>query len=233
MTTHVKTEELTIQQIESYVGSEYPLVYLYTSEEQKTLDMIKCVAIEMDKGLIFTFDAAAGLQCWYGANEEQVAKHRDEIKLKPRSDIKRASDYITNHLLDCAAFVVLLDPHHLFQDSGAIRIVKNLINKISQEELNITIFAISPVLIIPAEIEKETVLIDIPWPTKQEISEILDAIVIKRGTNPLPPLRNKFVEALSGLTAAEVKHLILYCLSTDNNKNILVEHDVGELTPSV
>lgn len=73
--------------------------------------------------------------------------------------------------------------------------------------------AISPVLTIPPEIEKETVVIDIPLPSRSEISKILEDFFDITGFHGVSEtLRSKFIEALNGLTDIEIGNILQLCI---------------------
>ena len=59
---------------------------------------------------------------------------------------------------------------------------------------------------VPPELEREVTTISLPLPTRDEIGEILDGILVKNANVPRPTNSENLVEAALGLTAFEVEN---------------------------
>ncbi len=222
-----KGEKETIQDIQDYIAAGYPLLYLYTTEELKTLNMLKQVAFNTDASLIVTFDTSNGLQCYYIKDEpdDSLQKIEKQLNVAKRDTIEKAIKFIIENIGEIKSFVIFKDMHNVFNQE-ITRMLKNLLYIIKTEQKPINILFISPILHIPTEIEKEVVTIDIPLPTKEEINNILEEFIFTMGISISDLLKGKFIEGLNGLTETEISNLISYCCIDEVN---LTETDLNTI----
>ncbi|MGD0282357.1 MAG: AAA family ATPase [Dissulfurispiraceae bacterium] len=203
-----KNKQSMIEEVVTYVSADYKLLYLYTSEELKTLQILKEVAKETDFKRIYTYDIVNGLQC---DEDKQLRYHQNKDE---RTDIFKTLDFIIRNI-DVKSFVVFKDIHSLFQtDQRLVRAFKNCINELLEQgdDSKINIFLVSSVLYIPTEIEKEVTVIDIPLPSRGEIEKTIIEMLTKINVNIGEGLKVKLIEALNGLSETEVNNVINYCL---------------------
>lgn len=163
----------SIENISTYVFfTNYRFLYLYTTEESKTMQILEDVAEETETKKIYTYDIVRGLQC----EKDKKLKYR---KKEEKADIYRTLEFITDNI-EGKSFVIFKDIHSLFEtDPRLVRAFKNCINDILINQIPVYLFVISPVLHIPPEIEKEAVVIDIPLPSRDEIKKILNEFLGK------------------------------------------------------
>lgn len=217
----------TIGNIKNYVDAYFPLLYLYTTEELKTMEMIKEVFDETDEAKdMFTFDIADGLT-WYEGKTPYSETYQQHLEANRRKTLENALTYIMQHVK--SSFIVFKDMHHFFQSGPHLtRIFKNFLNENIERDRKRIIpaprtrnyfFILSSVSLIPPELEKDIVLIDIPLPTKQEIEHILNA----KRQNIGEILSYRLIEALSGLTETEINNVLDYCCVEDGK---LDENDI-------
>ncbi len=192
--------------ISTYVASDYKLLYLYTSEESKTMKILEQVARETDTQRIYTYDIVKGLQC----KQDKKLKYR---KKEEKTDIYKTLEFIADNI-EGKSFVVFKDIHSLLDsDHRLARAFKNCINDILNNHIPVNLFVISPVLHIPPEIEKEAVVIDIPLPSRDEIKEIVNRFLEKNNFHGVSEiLKSKLIEALNGLTEIEVQNILQFCV---------------------
>ena len=209
----------TTQEIKSYIRTDYPILYLYTVEERKVMDMIESIAEENDTW-IYTFDACDGLQCIRGKDQGLTLPGA----ASKRKELSAALRYVSENIT-CRAYVVLKDPQHLFvREEMLVRALKNCLFKIQDKPINFMI--VSSSLHVPPELDKETVVIDVPFPTREEIMKILDAVLEEHQITPGEAVKERFARALNGLTEEEVRHLVHYCVVDDG---ALSEQDIEKI----
>lgn len=205
-----------IEIVSTYVNSGYKFLYLYTSEESKTMHILEEAARETETQKIYSYDTAKGLQC----KGDKSLKYR---KNEEKTDIYKTLEFIVNNI-EGKSFVVFKDIHGLFAaDHRLARAFKNCINDLLINHIPVNLFIISPVMYIPPEIEKEAVVIDIPLPSREEIKKLLIGFFEKTGFPAVNErLQEKFIEALNGLTETEVMNILSYCVQDGeiNDKDI-------------
>lgn len=201
-----QTRKETIEEISTYIAADYKLLYLYTSEELKTLQILNEVARETETQKIYTYDSVKGLQC----EKDKRLKYR---KNEEKTDIYWVLDYIEKNIED-KSFVVFKDIHALFSiDQRLPRAFKNCINELLLKHIPAHLFLVSSVMHMPAEIEKEAVVIDIPLPSREEIKDILNDFLMKTGFAGVSEgLKEKLIEALNGLTEIEIENILKFCV---------------------
>lgn len=213
--------EMIIHQISNYIFAGYKFIYLYTTEELKTLEILKGVAEETETEKLYTFDPVRGLNC-------ELDKRLKYRKREERQDVFNILEYISENI-EGRSFVIFKDVHTLFElDRRVPRAFKNCLEDILTGGLPITLITISPVLQIPPEIEKDAVVIDIPLPTRDEIKKILEDFFERSSFHGVSEiLKMKFIEALNGLTEIEARNIIQLCVQdgdiTDSDINTVIE----------
>jgi AAA+ superfamily predicted ATPase len=223
MNQAIKDKEGIIGEIVKIVSAAYPIIYLYSSEETRTMDILKEVAVKDGADLIFTFDIADGFECIWssGKAESYRKKHEKQFSLKKRLTLDDTVTYVNLNITE-KSYIVFLDMHIQFQNNPAyVRKFKNMIKELSDKPVNI--FLLSPVLNIPVEIEKETITLEIPLPRQHEVRNILERFLETYGLNPSEILKAKFVEALNGLSEYEINHLLNYC----NSDGVINDDDIN------
>ncbi|MHB1697498.1 MAG: AAA family ATPase [bacterium] len=201
-------KQKTIESIITYVSAGYPLIYLYTSEELKALEIIKQAAVNSSprRNKIYIYDIAKGMYC--------IDDQDERLSIDNRTDILDAINFIEDSI-DEPSFVIFKDIHKLLEDDKTVRAIKNCVYK----NTDATVFVISPVLTIPKELEKESVTFDISLPERDEIKSIFEEFTEKDSYKFSETSKNKFIEALSGLSEFEIKNILNYCLVKDGDIN--------------
>lgn len=189
-----------------YLKAGYPFLYLCAAEEVKAqalvLDAVKSTSIQR----VYGWDMQCGLQCLYG--EDRF------LKTRPREKIGETICYIEEYKGGKAVFIFKDLPLLLRNDPELVRRIKNLIRKIVSG-LKAQLVLISSAILIPPDLEKETAVIDVPYPSKTEIANKFDIFCKDVKAVPSKLLRSRFIEALNGLTDLEIENLLSYCISDD------------------
>lgn len=211
----VKDRNWVKNEVVKFVESGYPIIYLYTFEELKTLNVLEEAAKEIDVLSIFTYDLAQGLMCFYSSDSIKKKRYDKNFEISQRISLDEVQNYIFKNVSE-KAFFIFKDAQMIFKaDNSNVRIFKNIIFQGIRESRFFSFHLISPELAIPQEISKEVALIDVPLPSRKEINAILQKFIERFNIYLTEPLKMKFIDALNGLNENELSRLINLCLQDD------------------
>lgn len=183
--------------------ARYPILYLVSWEEQRVADALKDVAARLGKQIYFW-------ACTSGFDSESLNTD-DGQKLGNALDRVISSP-------DRAIFV-FKDLHAFLEDRTVIRKLRDVANHLRRSYK--TLVLLSPVLKIPAELEKEITVIDVPLPEQEEMAGILRKFLDAVSNNPSihiemdDALFERVVKACLGLTASEAENVLAKALVAD------------------
>ncbi len=199
-----------VQELDTLVRARYPLVYLVTSEEQR----LEAVLGELAQGhgtALLGWSLARGFRRLDGgkaAREDGREPVRDPIAAL--SHIEKLAD---------PSLVVLKDFHPFLSDPAVVRSVRELAHALKATYT--TVILLSPLLVMPPEIEKEVSVLDVPLPTYRDLLELLKEIVevVRRNNRARVELNrdeaDELVRAALGLTLAEAESAFAKAIATD------------------
>jgi SpoVK/Ycf46/Vps4 family AAA+-type ATPase len=183
------------EELHVLVQAQYPLIYLVTSEEERTERAIAHVAQMKPAKRLFIWTVTHGI-VEYG-QPRSVTQHNT---VSPEAAIewvvrqKEPGIYVFKDL-------------HPFIDSPAVtRWLRDAIA--SFKETSKTIILMSPVQQVPVELEKEVVVLDYPLPSMTELNEVLSTHLEEhRGRRLTTDAREKLLKAALGLTKDEAERV--------------------------
>ncbi len=181
-------EELNI-----LIQAQYPLIYLLTHEEERAERVIAEMAQCKPAKRLFTWTVTRGIS-EYGQNSYQQGTIAAEAALKEimRSDPKEPAIYIFKDL------------HPFLTHDVTIRCLRDAIAAFKNTQK--TIIILSPVQVVPVELEKEIVVLDFDLPTLKEIEEVLCQQIGQVRMRKIPQeAKEKLVRAALGLTRDEAE----------------------------
>jgi AAA+ superfamily predicted ATPase len=209
-----------VQELDTLIRARYPLVYLVTSEEQRLEAVLGELAQAHGKALL-AWSVTRGfrrLDAGKGVPEEAGKEPiRDPVAALAR--IEKLSE---------PSLVVLEDYHPFLSDPAVVRAVRDLARALKATYT--TVFLLSPVLVMPPEIEKEVSVLDVPLPTYRDLFELLREIadVVRRNHRARVELTrddaDALVQAALGLTMAEAESAFAKAIANDGR---LSRDDVG------
>lgn len=206
-----KLDELIIEK----ARAGYPALYLISSEDLRCQKEIKKAAETLKRGLyLWTFGTGLvkdGSRVVISGTEDPV----QVLKLLAKSDWSTPAAAGRTGSRGSAtenekAIVILRLFNHFIKDPMVQATLLDLTMEFKQK--NRMLIILTPVLDLPAEIEKEFALIETPLPTKQDLELVLDGII--NGTKltgnevPSPEIRKHIVESAMGLTTSEAENAI-------------------------
>ncbi len=111
--------------------------------------------------------------------------------------------------------LIFKDVHHFLEDPKTIARFKELVNRINGNE-DFTIVFLSPVVIVPKELEKFITIVDIDYMTFEEIrAEIVNFIKSQGLPMVADSLLDELAMAFKGLTKFEIYNLLALAYSDD------------------
>ncbi|HEX9923811.1 MAG TPA: AAA family ATPase [Anaerolineae bacterium] len=202
MSTLQRVDELNI-----LTRAKYPIIYIVSWEEPRIEDILRQVAIDRRKKLY-------GWTLTNGITPLDVVQAQS---VDPSTrDPLNALDFVANS--DEAAIFVLKDFHPYLDDSRGgrdypviIRRLRDITNQLKESRK--TLIILSPLLRIPADIEKDITVLDYSLPTLEELELALDRVV--RSAREIAGVqlkmtddhRERVLNAARGLTCIEAENV--------------------------
>lgn len=193
------------KRLENKIRAGYGIISIDTTEETRTLSILKEIAISVEENL-YQWSITSGLTCLSnGKDREQID---DPIDL-----IKRI---VSSH--DDAIFV-MLDPSPFLKDPVFLRTLKD---HIKDFESGKTLILLGTGIDIPIELKHLVSAISSPLPTKDELRKVVTEISCTNEKEVDDDKMEKTIEALAGLTF-------------DQSANAVAESivETGDIDPAV
>lgn len=193
-----------VQEIETLVRARYPLLYILSWEETRVQEAISVMAARRHKKL-YEWSLSSGIVP-AGASI-QLARHRNA----PTRDPLLALDQVID-LVEPAVF--LFKDFHPFltrTNHAVIRKLKEIALHLKNSHK--TVIFVSPILELPAELEKEVTVLSFPLPTREELAALLDGIAqeVRESGQAVVDLeeggRERLLQAALGLTWGEAENV--------------------------
>lgn len=191
----------------SYINALRPVIYINHFDHHIAEKLIESVA---DGAKCFTYTNAGIF------SDKEIIETHDSSLVAFLDDILAQKDYATKdnpkHI-----FIILKDAHQYldskspFYNPKCIALLKRIAETTMFENgVYITTFLVSPVLVLPKEIEKMITIFDIPFPDAEEVATIIadytDSFHISIDEN----VRNELIVSFKGLTEFEIRQILNY-----------------------
>ena len=196
-------------ELETLIRARYPLIYVVSWEEQRVASEVARIAAKLGKG-VFEWSINTGLVPKGTGIESQ--KHRDTASQDPLVALDKALEHID------PALYVFKDFHPFLkgQNMSVVRRLREV--AFSLKSTFKTIVLVSPMMEMPAELEKELTIVDFDLPKKQHFGQMLNRIIEEVKSNPKLKVsldngqREQIVHALLGLTLSEAENVVAKAL---------------------
>jgi SpoVK/Ycf46/Vps4 family AAA+-type ATPase len=185
-------EELSI-----LIQSQYPLIYLVTSEEDRAEQEIMAIAAqERFQRRVFSWTLTRGM----------VEHSANGTAPQPQTTPPQPALEFAMRQRDPGLFI-FKDLHPYLKDGGSAEVVRWLRDAVASfKGTDKTLILISPVQAVPIELEKEVVVLDFALPTMGQIDDVLSAqLTQSRGSQLSTEAREKLLKAALGLTRDEAQ----------------------------
>lgn len=199
----------TQEKISRYMDAGFPILYVNTFEEIKeTEEIIEAAGYRK----VLEWSYASGLSLY--KQGELQNEHKGELAKLPLDVVVEQLLMPEIYKLD-GTTIILKDVHHYLEDAKTIALLKQMVNRINGNE-DFTIVFLSPVIVIPKELEKFITIVDIDYMAFEEIrAEIVDFIKLQELPMVADSLLDELAMAFKGLTKFEIHNLLALAYSDD------------------
>lgn len=135
-------------------------------------------------------------------------------------------------------FIVLKDIHHELENSPVHwnAPLLSMLERIAEDNLyrekyRCTVFIVSSQLTIPKELENYITIFDVPYPTKEEIGDIVSSFVREMEIHPEQEVLDRLSVSLRGLNEFQIRQILTLayqdggCLDAEDERLILKEKE--------
>jgi AAA+ superfamily predicted ATPase len=197
-----------VEELDVRVRARYPLLYLVTSEEQRLEAILAGLAETHGKALL-GWSISRGFRRLGGSRAGAVPEGAKE-PLAALAAIEKLSE---------PSLVVLADFHPYLGDPAVVRALRELAHALKSTYT--TVVLLSPILVIPPEIEKEVSVLDVPLPGYRDLLQLLKEIVgvVRQGNRARVELdkhdADQLIKAAQGLTLSEAENAFARAIAAD------------------
>lgn len=163
------------KELELLVRARYPLIYLVSAEEKRMNEITLQLARDVKRDL-YRWTVTEGFEKISGQPGDQKSPldfggqvAEDQSTRKPLG----ALDYVAGQ--QGSGVFVLKDFHRFLEDPPVVRRLRDLVLSLRQSAK--TILLEGPVLKLPTELERDVRVVDVPLPTGEELSELLQSFL--------------------------------------------------------
>ena len=191
-------------EIETLIRARYPILYIITNEEMRVQNLLVEIAAKRQKK-VFEWTYSNGIVP--AGTSIQSQKNRNASTKDPLAALDQVIEQVE-------PAIYLFKDFHPFLTKNNFAIIRKL-KDIAQHLKNSfkTIVLISPVMEIPAELDKEITVINFPQPTKEDLGAMLDKIVAEVSDRKQIQIdldeqgRDRLLQAALGLTLGEAENV--------------------------
>ena len=184
-----------MKELEILIQAQYPLIYLLTPEEERAESVLASISKLKPQRRVFVWTVTRGI-VEYG-NPRSITQHNTQ---SPQPAIQWVLDQKEPGLF------IFKDLHDFLDNTEVKRWLRDTITGL--KGTNKTIILMSPVQVVPVELEKDIVVVDFPMPHMKALEKILnrqlEEISVRPGSVP-PETREKLVKSALGLTLDEAE----------------------------
>ena len=190
-----------------YCDAYYPIVYIDTYEDAKT-----------DSIIAEAFKRGYNVEEWNGATGHCDFKNKNSFYGKPKPLEDTLRDLLVQRKLN-KKILVLKDISEYFKQPNIVALLKQIAYKISTGCFESSmIIIVSPVVIIPSELEKYITVINQEYLEYNDITRLINDFIAEQGAKPVSSeLIEQVAVALKGLTEFEINNILALAYSTNGD----------------
>jgi ATP-dependent 26S proteasome regulatory subunit len=191
-------------EIETLIRARYPILYIITSEEMRVQNLIVEIAAKRQKK-VFEWTYSNGI---VPAGASIQSKNTRNASTK---DPLAALDQVIEQVEPAIFLFKDFHPFLTKNNYAVIRKLKDIALHLKNSYK--TIILISPVMEIPAELDKEVTVINFPHPTMEDLGAMLDKIIEEVRNHKQIEIdldgdgRQRLLQAAMGLTLGEAENV--------------------------
>lgn len=190
-----------------YCDAYYPIVYIDTYEDAKT-----------DSIIAEAFKRGYNVEEWNGATGHCDLKNKNSFYGKPKPLEDTLRDLLVQRKLN-KKILVLKDISEYFKQPNIVALLKQIAYKISTGCFESSmIIIVSPVVVIPSELEKYITVINQEYLEYNDITRLINDFIAEQGAKPVSSeLIEQVAVALKGLTEFEINNILALAYSTNGD----------------
>lgn len=190
-----------------YCDAYYPIVYIDTYEDSKT-----------DSIIADAFKRGYTIEEWNGATGHCDFKNKNSFYGKPKPLEDTLRDLLVMRKLN-NKILVLKDISEYFKQPNIVALLKQIAYKISTGCFESSmIIIVSPVVVIPSELEKYITVINQEYLEYNDIMKLINDFIAEQGAKPVSSeLVEQVAVALKGLTEFEINNILALAYSTNGD----------------
>jgi hypothetical protein len=200
-------------ELEILIRARYPILYVVTSEELRVQGVVIDIARKRQKK-VFEWSCSTGIVP--AGTSIQSQKNRNPATREPLAALDQVIEQVE------PAIFIFKDFHpFLTRNNHAV------IRKLKEIALHLknsfkTIVLVSPTVEIPAELEKEITLLNLPLPSREDLTQLMDRILTEVRQHRQVEIalddegRERLLQAALGLTLGEAENVFAKIIVRSN-----------------
>lgn len=209
-----------MQELDILIRARYPLIYLVTPEEDRALASLVATVDSQSFKPIYVWAVTQGFRLYNRLGQAVPSSSPGQFAQSIPGTIspEAALDFATKRTEP--TIFVFKDLHPFLDSPGVVRWLRDAVSHYRSQRLEQTIIILSPVLRVPAEIEKDVAVLDFQLPNIQEIGTVFDRIYYDKRFNSEDPeplssdTREVLLRGALGLTLDEAEKVYTRALIT-------------------
>ncbi len=213
-------------QFRTYVSNlfkaRFPYLYISTWEEERAISAIRAVC--EDKLLIktprtvFTWSLTTGI-----VGDSQPGKEETKAPLKALEFVEKFEEPAVFILKD---FHIYFGAQGRLPDFQVIRKVRDILSSLKQSPRPKNVVFLSPILVLPTDLQKDVTVVDFDLPSFEEIKSVLDEMIAaNRGSGRIimdldSDEEERLAKAALGLTLQEAENAFARAMVQDGRLDI-------------
>lgn len=180
--------------LEDMLKANYPLIYLATTEYNRTLQYVRRTA-QSNNFKFFTWDCINGLEKHENVNGEM------KVDVVQKYDDKDILEHITRNPENSEKEIYFLEDYHkYFRDGNRVVMLRKLAEKMKFYDKHVLM--VGPFVKLPDELEKFVTILNVPLPDRSDLEKRLE-VVLGKGNVINEDLKKFHIDSALGMTDME------------------------------
>jgi len=204
--------EKVINDIENSISSNIPLIYIETEEHKRGMLIIKDIAEKLSINNLLSWSEFTGI---IDINkEEEVSKE---------TNFKKMIEFVSKEKRK--SLLIIKNLHNFMKDDENVSALLGMIDDITQKDLPIIIITLSTIMKIPQDIAQYVNYFELPYPTREEITVMLDKTLQDNNMDLDKVTKSFFIESLNGLSEDQVLLMIYSAIGKAFYENRFIDNN--------
>ena len=182
------------EDLKDMLKANYPLIYLSTTEYNRTLQYVRNIA-HVNDFKFYAWDCVNGLE-----KHEKINKEITVSTVEKYDDKDILEHIIRNPENNEREVYFLEDYHKYFRDNNRVVMLRKIAEKMKFYDKHVLI--VGPFVKLPDELEKFVTVLNVPLPDKKDLEKRLDT-VLGKGNSINDDLKKFHIDAALGMTDTE------------------------------